>query len=69
MYTSSFPDDKALLEDDLPSVITNHTGYSHDNSANWEHDDTGCQSNYSGCADMMLSAEAEHGDWSEGYDY
>lgn len=69
MFTSSFPEDKSLLEDDLPQVVTNHTGYGYANSANWEHDDTGCDSNYSGCADMLYSAEAEHSGWEEGYDF
>jgi hypothetical protein len=69
MGTSWLTEDKALLEEDLPVVIINHTGYGHNNSANWEHDNTGCISNYSGCADIMLSAEAEHADWTEGYDY
>lgn len=69
MNTSSFPEDKALIEEDLPKVITNFNGYEHSNSANWEHDDTGCLNNYSGCADMMYSADAEHSGWEEGYDY
>lgn len=55
--------------EDLPSVINNHTGYSHPNSANWEHDNTGCISNYSGMSDMIDSANAEHDGWEEGYDY
>ena len=69
MNTSSFPENAELLEEDLPRVVSNHTGYGHDNSANWEHDDTGGASNYSGCQDMMWSAEADHADWTEGYDY
>ena len=28
-----------------------------------------CESNLSGCIDMMWSAEAEHADWTEEYDY
>jgi len=50
-------------------VVVKHAGYGHNNSANLEHDDTVCVSNYSDCADIMLSAEAEHADWTEGYDY
>lgn len=69
MITTSLPEDSSLLEEDLPKVVTNLTGYGHDNSANWEHDDTGCESNLSGCIDIMWSAEAEHADWTEGYDY
>jgi hypothetical protein len=64
MITTSFPDDPLLLDEDLPSTVTNHTGYTHGNSANWEHGDTGCARNYSGCQDMMWSA-----DRTEGYDY
>jgi len=50
-------------------IITNHTGYTHSNSSSWEHDDTGDQNNYSGFADDMINAEAEHEGWEEGYDY
>ncbi|MDO6838504.1 hypothetical protein Q4602_03390 [Paraglaciecola chathamensis] len=64
MITTSFPDDPLLLVEDLPSIVTNHTGYPLGNSANWKLDDTGCVSNYSGCQDMMWSA-----DWTEGYYY
>jgi hypothetical protein len=69
IYTTSFPKENIYLEDDTPKVLTNHTGYEHDNSANLEHDDTGCQSNYSGCADTLYSAEAEHSGCEEGYDF
>ncbi|MDC2890379.1 hypothetical protein [Psychrosphaera algicola] len=69
MNTSSFPQDKSLITDDEPKVISNYNGYGHPNSSNWEHDDTGCINNYAGCEDMSLSAEAEHSGWEEGYDY
>ncbi len=51
------------------SIISNHTGYSHANSSSWEHDDTGDLSNYSGCVDDIMNAEAEHQGWEAGYDY
>lgn len=51
------------------SVVSNHTGYPHSNSHDWEHDDTGAQSNYSGVADEFDNAQAEHEGWTPGYDY
>jgi hypothetical protein len=66
---NSNSDSAALLHEDLPRVIHNHTGYGQENSANWEHDDTGSLSNYSGCADIFDSASATHDGWTEGYDY
>lgn len=54
---------------DEKQVVSNNTGYGYEGSENFEHDDTGCLMNYSGCADDMLTAMAEHEDWEEGYDY
>lgn len=54
---------------DEKQVLSNHTGYGHVGSENFEHDDTGSLMNYSGCADDILTATAEHEDWQEGYDY
>jgi hypothetical protein len=51
------------------NIVSNHTGYPHVNSANWEHDDTGSLSNYSGCVDDYENAEAEHKGWQKGYDH
>ena len=51
------------------TIISNHTGYRHPGSPGWEHDDTGCENNYSGCDDDLTNAKAEHEGWSEGYDY
>jgi hypothetical protein len=48
---------------------SNHTGYSIEGSENFEHDDTGCASNLSGCVDMVVNAQIEHEGWDEGYDY
>jgi len=50
-------------------IMTNHTGYTHIGSQNWEHDDTGAASNYSGVMDITLNAQADHEGWQAGYDY
>lgn len=50
-------------------VVLDHTGYNRSGSSNWEHDDTGAQMNYSGMADIALSAQAEEKGWEAGYDY
>lgn len=55
------------LQDDLPLVVGNRTGY--EGGENFEHDDTGAAMNASGCEDEMFSAAAEHDGWEEGYDY
>lgn len=55
--------------EDRPKVVLNRTGYTQPGSENYEHDDTGDVQNFSGVEDEMLSAEAEHSDWQEGYDY
>ena len=49
--------------------ISNYTVYGYDGSQNFEHDDTGCLMNYSGCEDDVFNAISEHEDWQEGYDY
>ncbi len=51
------------------SIVSNHTGYPHEGSENFEHDDTGSSMNYSGVEDELNKAKAEHEDWQEGYDY
>ena len=50
-------------------VVLDHTGYNRSGSSNWEHDDTGGKMNYSGMADIALSAQAEEKGWEAGYDY
>lgn len=50
-------------------VLLDPTGYNRSGSSNWEHDDTGAQMNYSGMADIALSAQAEEKGWEAGYDY
>ena len=50
-------------------VVGNRSGYEYKGSENFEHDDNGSLHNYSGVEDEMNSAEAEHEDWEEGYDY
>lgn len=51
------------------AVVSNHSGYYHNGSENFEHDDTGSIHNYSGVEDNVFSTIAEHEDWEEGYDY
>lgn len=50
-------------------IVGNASGYSYKGSENFEHDDTGCEHNFSGMEDEINSANAEHEDWQEGYDY
>lgn len=50
-------------------IVSNHTGYSHEGSENFEHDDTGSSMNHSGVEDEFNNAESEHEGWQEGYDY
>lgn len=69
IYTAGISEIKEHFDGDLPKIITNHSSYHNNDSANWEHDDTGSYHNYSGCADIAFSAEAEHCGWEEGYDY
>jgi len=49
--------------------VANHTAYQYKGGENYEHDDTGGESNYSGCVDDVYNAQAEHDGWQEGYDY
>jgi hypothetical protein len=49
--------------------VSNHSGYSHKGSENWEHDDTGCLMNYSAMDDMMNEPLRIHEGWESGYDY
>lgn len=51
------------------AVNTNYTGYSGEESSNWEHDDTGGKSNAAGMADLTLNALGDHQAWEKGYDY
>ena len=51
------------------SYVSNHTGYSHQGSENFEHDDTGSMMNYSGVYDDVINALIDHEGWIEGYDY
>ena len=50
-------------------IVSNHTGYAHEGSENFEHDDTGSSMNKSGVEDEFNNAESEHEGWQEGYDY
>lgn len=50
-------------------IVSNHTGYHHEGSENFEHDDTGSSMNNSGVEDELNNAESAHEDWQEGYDY
>lgn len=50
-------------------IVANHTGYPHEGSENFEHDDTGSMMNYSGVEDEFNNAQSEHEGWQEGYDY
>jgi len=50
-------------------IVSNLTGYRQQGSEGWEHDDTGCEQNYSGCYDDAIDPIAEHEGWQEGYDY
>jgi len=50
-------------------IVSNHTGYPHEGSENFEHDDTGDKMNYSGVEDEFNNAQAEHEGWQEGYDH
>lgn len=54
---------------EVSPVMEDHTGYNRGHSANWEHDNTGSQMNYSGMSDIMLGAMAENNGWEAGYDY
>lgn len=67
--TVGLPDEYSRSQSGDATVVVNHTGYSQQGSYNWEHDDTGSINNYSGCEDDMLSPEAEHEGWEDGYDY
>jgi len=55
--------------EDRQLIVSNHTGYDHQGSSNFEHDDTGAEGNFSGVEDEFNSAEAEHEGWQEGFDY
>jgi len=50
-------------------VVGNRSNYGYKGSENFEHDDTGALHNYSGMEDEIDSANSEHEDWEEGYDY
>lgn len=50
-------------------VVSNHTGYSHEGSENFEHDDSGASMNYSGVEDEFNDAKSEHEGWQKDYDY
>jgi hypothetical protein len=52
---------------DEACIVGNHTGYK--GGENYEHDDNGSLMNFSGVEDDMLSAEANHNGWDDGYDY
>lgn len=54
---------------DRDPIVSNHTGYGHKGSENFEHDDTGSMMNYSGVEDDVNNAIADHEGWQEGYDY
>ena len=69
MNTTSFPSDPELIKPDNELIVANHSGYGYDDSSNYEHDDTGDIHNYSGCQDIIWSAESEHCGWEDGYDY
>ena len=47
----------------------NGTGYSQPGSANWEHDDTGNDMNFSGVMDEFVNARIEGEGLEPGYDY
>lgn len=49
--------------DDHPIVVSNHSGYDMEGSANFEHDDNGCLHNYSGVEDDVFSAFADNDGW------
>ncbi len=51
------------------NFVANNTAYPYKGGENYEHDDTGGESNFSGCADDVYNAHAEHEGWQEGYDY
>jgi len=57
------------LSKEKAPIISNHTGYSHDGSENFEHDDTGGSMNHSGVEDDFNNAKAEHEGWQEDYDH
>ena len=48
--------------------VSDDTGYGA-GGENYEHDNTGASSNYSGCKDDAYNAIKEHEDWKKGYDY
>jgi hypothetical protein len=50
-------------------VVSNHTGYGHEGSENFEHDESGASMNYSGVEDDLNDAESEHEGWQKDYDY
>jgi hypothetical protein len=50
-------------------IVSNHTGYHHEGSENFEHDDMGSSMNHSGVEDELNNAESMHDGWQEGYDY
>jgi len=55
--------------DEAKPYVSNHTGYSQPGTANWEHDDTGNQMNYSGVEDEVINALIEHEGWQPGEDF
>lgn len=63
------PDEYSRSQSGDTAVSANYTGYAHEGSHSWEHDNTGNVDNYSGCEDDVLNAEAEHEGWEDGYDY
>ena len=49
--------------------ISNHSGYDHEGSENYEHDDNGDRMNYSGVYDDVINDLSEHEGYQKGYDY
>lgn len=56
------------LDSESENIVGNHSGYDYSESANFEHDDTGGTHNFSGCEDMVNSANEVHEGWTEDYD-
>ena len=68
-YYNSITDQHSEEPREEKRIIANHSGYLHEGSENFEHDDTGSLMNYSGVEDEVFSSFAMHEDWQEGYDY
>ena len=56
-------------EEQIDNYTSNHSGYFRSGSENWEHDNTGNQSNYSGVVDILTNATIEHDGLENNYDY